>query len=90
MVDKKELQIQFGVQRSVLKPCQNLHAKGGRLVDVRRALKVIGEITLSSTMWESAYTILLEDQLVLVVRIDHSTGLSRIDIKKRRPCKQLL
>ena len=41
-----ELQIHFEVQHGILKPCQNLHAKGGRLVDLGNELKVVGEIAM--------------------------------------------
>ena len=44
-MDKKELRIQFEVQHGILEPCQNLTAKGGRLVDANK-LKVVGEIAM--------------------------------------------
>ena len=44
-VDENELQIQFRVQHGILRPHQNLHVKGGSLVDASK-LKVMGEITI--------------------------------------------
>ena len=41
-----KLQIQFEVQPGVHEPRQNLHAKGGGLMDLGSELKTVGEIAM--------------------------------------------